>query len=135
MFLLRKYSQISFLISDLAQNPQQTYQELLVNIRAILSEKYSQKPQVWLWKLSIARNLANTSFKTLILLSSYQAHTRWYVFSWTSIKFILIHDLFIKNSGYEYRLYFLKNSFIIYFHLTFPVVWEDVSVITAILLM
>ncbi|PAV16416.1 peptidase C14 [Pyrrhoderma noxium] len=33
-------------ISTLSQKPQQTYQELLVNIRAILSEKYSQKPQL-----------------------------------------------------------------------------------------
>ena len=48
-------------------------------------------------------------------------------------KSYLIHAPFIKkNSGYKYRLYFLKNSFIIYFHLTFPVVREDVSVITAI---
>lgn len=32
------------LITD--QKPQQTFQELLVNIRGILRSKYSQKPQV-----------------------------------------------------------------------------------------
>ncbi|KAF8338331.1 peptidase C14, caspase domain-containing protein, partial [Amanita rubescens] len=33
-------------ITSLEQNPQQTYQQLLVNIRNILSGKYSQKPQL-----------------------------------------------------------------------------------------
>lgn len=33
-------------ITALTQNPQQTYQQLLVSIRQILRDKYSQKPQL-----------------------------------------------------------------------------------------
>ncbi|PLW04346.1 hypothetical protein PCASD_26743, partial [Puccinia coronata f. sp. avenae] len=33
-------------ITSLTQAPQQTYQQLLVSIRQILANKYSQKPQL-----------------------------------------------------------------------------------------
>ncbi|TFK45832.1 peptidase C14 [Heliocybe sulcata] len=47
-------------ISALSQNPQQSYQSLLQNLRQILRDKYSQKPQVRLSRVIIDRARAET---------------------------------------------------------------------------
>jgi hypothetical protein len=59
-------------MTSLGQNPQQSYQQLLISLREILRAKYSQKPQVRFIYPSLP-------FRRLISASSSRAPIPWCV--------------------------------------------------------